>query len=97
MWNLIGNALGLVRESISRRFKTRHEREHKERTKEIKDALLINIWYAVINTSCIEAASENDKWSGLEWILTGSTTIYSAWTPFSVSPRINLGENYIKT
>ena len=39
MWNLIGNTLGLVRETINRRFKTRHEREHKESSSEIKDAL----------------------------------------------------------
>jgi hypothetical protein len=39
MWNLIGEAIGLVRETVKRRFKTRHERDWKENEDEIKDAL----------------------------------------------------------
>jgi|TARA_R110002051_G_scaffold78603_7_gene142171 hypothetical protein len=39
MWSLIGNALGLVRETITRRFKTKHERTWKENEVDIKEAL----------------------------------------------------------
>jgi hypothetical protein len=39
MWGIIGEALGFVRETVSRRFKARREREHTVRSKEIKQAL----------------------------------------------------------
>tara|TARA_R110002096_G_C14543221_1_gene718631 strand:+ start:946 stop:1140 length:195 start_codon:yes stop_codon:yes gene_type:complete len=39
MWNLIGEAVGFVRETVSRRWKTRKEREWKQNDKDIKTAL----------------------------------------------------------
>jgi len=39
MWNIIGEALGFIRETMNRRFKTRREKEHTERSEEIKQAL----------------------------------------------------------
>ena len=39
MWNLIGETIGFVRETVKRRFKTRHERQWKENDEEIKQAL----------------------------------------------------------
>ena len=39
MWKLIGEAIGFVRETISRLFKTMYERTWKENDDEIKDAL----------------------------------------------------------
>ena len=39
MWNLIGETIGLVRETIKRRFKTRHERVWKEKAEEIDNAV----------------------------------------------------------
>ena len=39
MWNLIGEAIGLVRETVKRRFKTRYERDWKQNAEEIDDAV----------------------------------------------------------
>jgi len=42
MWGLIGEALGFVRETVSRRFKTRREREWKQNEDDIQKALASN-------------------------------------------------------
>lgn len=42
MWGLIGEALGFVRETVSRRFKTRKEREWKQNEDDIQQALANN-------------------------------------------------------
>jgi|TARA_Y100001951_G_scaffold55789_1_gene44264 hypothetical protein len=39
MWGLIGEALGFVRETVTRRFKARKERVWKDNEKDIKKAL----------------------------------------------------------
>ena len=39
MWSLIGEAIGVIREALKRRFKTKYERTWKENDDEIKDAL----------------------------------------------------------
>ena len=39
MWNLIGEAVGFVRETVKRRFKTRYDRTWKDNEEEIKKAL----------------------------------------------------------
>ena len=39
MWNLIGEAIGFVRETVTRRFKAKHERSWKDNEKDIKEAL----------------------------------------------------------
>ena len=39
MWNLIGEAVGFVRETVKRRFKTKHERVWKDNEGDIKEAL----------------------------------------------------------
>ena len=39
MWNLIGEAVGFVRETVKRRFKTRHERVWKDNEEDIKKSL----------------------------------------------------------
>ena len=39
MWSLIGNTLGFVRETITRRFKAKHKRSWSQNEVDIKEAL----------------------------------------------------------
>jgi hypothetical protein len=39
MWNLIGEAVGFIRETVTRRFKSRKERVWKDNEDDIKQAL----------------------------------------------------------
>ena len=43
MWNLIGETIGFVRETVKRRFKTRHERQWKENDEESSKLWLMGI------------------------------------------------------
>ncbi len=49
MWGLIGEALGFVRETVSRRFKARREREWKQNEDDIQEALASNDVNAMAN------------------------------------------------
>ena len=93
MWKLIGEAIGFVRETISRRFKTRYERTWKENDDEIKDALAKGSVYRLNALfKRLRQQGRSSEESDMELLENGNYSVSPAW----MEERLQFENNMVK-